>query len=82
MEIYTASEARKNLFKIIDHTNEIHEPVTITTKRKNVVMLAEDDWKNIQETIYLMNDKNLWRSIIEASEEKIEDCLPLDEFKW
>jgi len=51
MTTFSATEARKNLYRLIDETSSTHEPITITGKRGNAVLLSESDWKAIQETI-------------------------------
>lgn len=49
----TANNARKDLFRLMDQTVESHEPVVITGKTKNVVMLSEEDWHAVEEILYL-----------------------------
>ncbi|WPL18978.1 Antitoxin YefM [Thiorhodovibrio winogradskyi] len=53
MVTITASNARKELYRLMDKTAENHEPVFITGKRTNVVMLSEEDWRSIEETMFL-----------------------------
>lgn len=50
----TASEARANLYRLLDETAETHKPVRITGKRNNGVLVSEGDWSAIQETLYLL----------------------------
>lgn len=69
MEIYTASKARENLYKLVDHAGESHEPIVITGKRHNVVMLSEDDYNSIVETLHITSVKGLKEKIIKASKE-------------
>ncbi|MGR3178258.1 MAG: type II toxin-antitoxin system Phd/YefM family antitoxin [Candidatus Anammoxibacter sp.] len=66
MSILSASQARANLYRIIDETAESHEPVLITGKRNNAVLISEDDWKAIQETIYLNSIPGISGSIIKG----------------
>ena len=54
MTILTASEARANLYRLIDQTAAGHEPIYITGKRSSAVLVAEEDWRAIQETLYLL----------------------------
>ncbi|RYE12015.1 MAG: type II toxin-antitoxin system Phd/YefM family antitoxin [Rickettsiales bacterium] len=82
MQIYTVSETRKNLFKLIDHINESHEHIIVTSKRKNAVLVSEEDWQSIQETLYLMSNKDLWQSIVDGTKEPIENCVNIKDFKW
>ncbi|MEE3391826.1 MAG: type II toxin-antitoxin system Phd/YefM family antitoxin, partial [Candidatus Cryptobacteroides sp.] len=63
--------------------NENSEPVTITnTKGKNGVLISEDDWKAIQETLYLASVPGMVDSIREGGETPIEDCIPEEEVDW
>jgi prevent-host-death family protein len=51
MNTLTASEARANLYRLIDQTVESHEPIIITGKRSSAVLLSAEDWSAIQETL-------------------------------
>ena len=51
----TASEARKRLYKLVDDVAESHEPIQIAGKRKSAVLLSEEDWRAVQETLYLVS---------------------------
>jgi len=73
MEILSASKARERLYKLIDTINTSHEPVCITGKRHNVVLLAEDDFKSIQETLYLLSIPGMRESIIKGRNEPLEE---------
>ncbi|MCK9459321.1 MAG: type II toxin-antitoxin system Phd/YefM family antitoxin [Proteobacteria bacterium] len=53
MTTKTASEARKNLYRLMDEVADDHEPVLITGKRHNAVLMSEDEWRAIQETLHL-----------------------------
>ncbi|MDD5309843.1 MAG: type II toxin-antitoxin system Phd/YefM family antitoxin [Deltaproteobacteria bacterium] len=53
MAIMTASEARKNLYRLLDDVAEDGEPVVITGKRHNAVLLSEEEWRGIEETLHL-----------------------------
>ena len=72
MSVLTASVARSNLYKLIDQTNESHEPVIISGKRNNAVLIAEEDWKSIQEILYLVSIPGMKESIINAMKEPLE----------
>lgn len=50
----TASEARKNLFALIDQVNEDHKPVEITTRRGAAMLVSREDWEALEETAYLL----------------------------
>jgi prevent-host-death family protein len=64
----TASEARKTLYRLLDSITEEHEPVVITGKRNNAVLISEEDWRGIQETIYLISIPGMAKSIRAAME--------------
>ncbi len=63
MTILKASEARSNLYRLIDEAADHHEPVQITGKRNNAVLVGEDDWRAIQETLYLLSIPGMRESI-------------------
>jgi antitoxin YefM len=63
MTILTASEARANLYRLIDQTTESHEPITISGKRGNAVLISAEDWSAIQETLYLLAVPGMRESI-------------------
>ena len=63
MTILSASEARANLYRLIDQTAESHEPIFISGKRTGAVLVSEEDWKAIQETLFLLSVPGLRESI-------------------
>jgi antitoxin YefM len=65
----TASEARRNLFGLIEQANADRTPIEITSKRGNVVMIAEDDWHSIEETLYLMRSPENARRLTASIED-------------
>ena len=73
MIILNASEARANLYRLIDQTSESHEPVIISGRRNNAVLVSEDDWKSIQETLYLASIPGMRESIIEGMQEPLSE---------
>jgi len=79
-KVMTASEARANIFKLMDETAQSHQPVLITGKRNNVVMISEEDYKAIEETIYLNSIPELAKSIQEAM--KADDSEFSEEIQW
>lgn len=60
----TASEARANLYRLVDEVAESHEPVVISGKRSDAVLLSADDWNAVQETLYLLSVPGLRQSIV------------------
>lgn len=73
-KILNATKARADIFNLIDQTAINHDVVVITTKRNSVVMLSQDDWNSIQETLYLLSVPNMRESIIEGLNTSIEEC--------
>lgn len=66
MTSITATEARKSLYKLVDEVQESHEPVQITGKRGSAVLVSEDDWRAVQETLYLVSIPGMRESIIDG----------------
>jgi prevent-host-death family protein len=79
METIPASRAREKLFNLIDRTLESHKPIAISSRRGNVVMISQEDWEAIQETLYLMSIPGMKESIIEGANTPIEECIPLED---
>jgi len=73
MKTLTTTEARKDIYKLIDQTNETHEPIQITGKKNNAILVSEEDWHNIQETLYLASIPGMRESIIEGMNTSISD---------
>lgn len=76
----TASEARANLYRLIDETNESHQPVVISGKRGSAVLLAAQDWDAIQETLYLLSVPGMRESIKKGMAEPLQKSAR--EVKW
>jgi prevent-host-death family protein len=74
MQTLTASEARAKLYRLIDQTAESHEPIAITGKRANAVLISAEDWSAIQETLYLLSIPRMRESILEGMAESIDAC--------
>lgn len=80
MTILSATEARSNLYRLIDQTSSSHEPIIITGKRGNAVLISEDDWRSMQETMFLLNTPGMRESIRNGLATPIEDCK--EELDW
>ena len=80
MTTLNVTEARANLYKLIDDTTVNHEPVVITGKRGNAVLLAEDDWNAINETLHLLSVPGMRESILEGLQESIDSAAT--ELNW
>lgn len=74
MSSVTATEARSNLYRLIDETANSHEPVLISGKRNNAVLLSEEDWTAIQETLFLLSVPGMRELIREGMDTSVDDC--------
>ncbi|MBI2068349.1 MAG: type II toxin-antitoxin system Phd/YefM family antitoxin [Deltaproteobacteria bacterium] len=74
MTFRTASQARAELYNLIDEVSESHEPVLITGKRNSGVLVSEEDWKSIQETLYLTSIPGMRRSIQKGLKTSVKKC--------
>ena len=80
MTIVTATQARSRLYRLMDEVNASHEPVTITGKRGQAVLVGEEDWRAIQETLHLLAIPGMRESIIEGMGTPIKECS--EELEW
>jgi len=80
MTSITATEARKSLYRLVDETNFSHRPILIAGKRGNAVLVSEEDWSAIQETLYLLTIPGMRESIRRGLKTSIDKCSP--ELKW
>ncbi|HCC81794.1 MULTISPECIES: type II toxin-antitoxin system Phd/YefM family antitoxin [unclassified Methylophaga] len=76
----TATEARSNLYRLIDETAESHQPVVIMGKRNKAVLISEEDWTAIQETLFLLSVPGMRESIREGMDTPVEECNK--ELEW
>ncbi len=80
MTVIKASDARARLYRLIDETASSHEPVFITGKRSNAVLVSEEDWRSIQETMYLLSVPGMRESIVEGLKTPVAGCAT--ELDW
>ena len=73
MSSFTVSEARANLYRLIDDAAENHSPVLITGKRNNAILVSEEDWAAIQETLHLLSIPGMRESIRAGMEAPLDD---------
>ena len=74
MNIINATEARAKLYTLIDETADSHQPVIITGKRGNAVLVSEEDWNAISETVYLLSVPGMRESIKEGMKQDLSEC--------
>ena len=80
MSIHSIHEAEKNLRHLINETTESHKPVIIINNGNNAVLLSEEDWSSIQETLYLLSIPGMRESIKEGMATPVEECAK--ELDW
>ena len=83
MNAISATKARENLYQLISDVNTDNNAVIITNNRgKNAVIISEDNWNAVQETLYIMSVPGLAESILAGGKEVLKDCLGEDEVSW
>ncbi len=80
MKTITATKARQNLYRLMDEVAVTSEPVQITGRRANAVLISEDDWRALEETVHLMSIPGMAESIREGLETSLEECV--EELDW
>ena len=80
MKTINATEARKKLYRLLDEVGVTSDPIQITGRRTNAVLVAEDDWRAIQETLYLLSMPGMRESIREGLDTDLESCV--EELGW
>ena len=80
MATLTATEARKRLYNLVDDVAESHDPIQIVGKRNSAVLVSEEDWRAIQETLYLSSIPGMRNSIREGLKTPVEECD--EELDW
>jgi prevent-host-death family protein len=74
MTVLTATEARSNLYRLIEDTNVSHKPTFIRGKKNSAVLIGADDWSSIQETLYLLSIPGMGETIIKGMQTPLKDC--------
>ena len=80
MTTISATEARKQLYKLLDDVSQSHEPIQITGKRGSAILVSEDDWRAVQETLYLVSLPGMRESILEGMATPVDELE--DELDW
>jgi len=75
MSIINATTARNNFFKVMEEAIDTHEPVFVTGKNGNVVIVSEEDWRSIQETLYLCSIPGMKEKIVKGINTPLEECV-------
>ena len=74
MNSITVTDARKTLYKLINETADSHEPILVSGKKANAVLISEEDWNAVNETLHLLSIPGMRESIIEGLQTPLEDC--------
>ena len=80
MTSISATDARKRLYSLLDDVAASHEPIEITGRRSNAVLVSEDDWRAVQETLHLLSMPGMRESILEGIATPVEDLD--DKLDW
>ncbi len=80
MRTITATEARKRFYSLLGEAAESHEPIQITGKKGTGVLVSEENWRAIQETLYLLSIPGMRDSIVEGLKTPVEECK--EEVDW
>lgn len=80
MSTLNVTDARSKLYALIDETAKTHRPITITGKRGNAVLISEEDWNAVNETLYLVSIPGMRESIRDGMESALEECS--EELDW
>ena len=75
MAILSATEARKRLYSLVDEVKDSHNPIQIVGKRSSAVLISEEDWRAIQETLYLTSIPGMRESIRKGMATPVEECI-------
>ena len=79
MTSISITKVRANLYQTVSEVNESSQPITITNNRgKNAVLVGEEDWKAIQETLYLNSIPGMSQSVLASKEEDLSECTSYD----
>jgi PHD/YefM family antitoxin component YafN of YafNO toxin-antitoxin module len=77
-----ATSFRKNIFGLLEQTIKYNEPVNINTKDGNVVLISEEDYNGLMETLYLASNPFMKKCIIEGLQTPVSDCVPEKVVEW
>ena len=82
MAAINITNARKELYNLVENVILYNEPALIVSKKGNAVLVSEDDWNALQETVYLNSIPGMAQSLIEGRDTPIEQCVAEDEVEW
>ena len=73
---------RKDIYELLETTIKYNEPINVSTKNGNAIVLSEEDYNGLIETVNLLNIQGMKEKLIKGKEEKIEDCISEEEVEW
>jgi PHD/YefM family antitoxin component YafN of YafNO toxin-antitoxin module len=73
---------RKNIFGVLEQTIKYNEPVNVSTKDGNAVIISEEEYNGMVETLYLTSIPGMKERLLEEMETTIDECIPEDEVEW
>ena len=73
---------RKDIYELLDQTIKFNEPINISTKHGNAIVLSEEDYNNLMEILYISSIPKLKEDIVEGLKEPLENCISEDEVEW
>lgn len=73
---------RKDIYEMLKMAIKYNEPINVSTKDGNVVIMSEQDYNSIMETLYIESIPGLKEDILEGMKEPLEECIPEDEVEW
>ena len=73
---------RKDIFGMLEQTVKYNEPINVNTKDGNAVIISEEDYDGLMETLYLSSITGMKEKIVEGLKTPIEDCIPEDRVEW
>jgi len=82
LKTLNVTQARQNIYNLVDDTIEHHEPIQISSKKGNVILISENDFNSIQETLYLLSIPGMRETLIDGKNTPIDECLTSEEIGW
>ena len=73
---------RKNLFEYVNQVIEYHDVINVNTKNGNAVIMSEEEYNGLMETLFLSSDPRVKQEIVEGLKTPLEECIPADEVEW
>ena len=82
MTNFNITNFRKDIYELLEQTIKYNEPINISTKNGNVVVLSEEAYNGLMETVYLLNTSGMKEKLIDGKNMPLEECVAEDEVKW